>query len=312
MSDRAKLIKEKENILSALKEDSLNPQLHYALGLVHLCLGDILIANAELRTAEALGYSSEEVKRKIGMIYRQFNLNPNLKGKLLSEQNLRFFRNNLEHNQYFRINILKEFITTLGSKDKLSLMDIGGGDGKLAFFMPNAKYCLVEPSINGISGVGLPFDDDAFDVIIACYVLEHIPKKQRDLFLDQLCSKAKRDVILLNPFSIEGTQERERTKLIYELTGADWAREHMELGLPTIDYVKKYAQSRGYPLKIVPSGTFSTSFAFTLLQHYAMKAGCAEELKRISSFFNEKLSNVLDSEKYPTAYLVHFDLSAFR
>ena len=60
----------------------------------------------------------------------------------------------------------------------------------LASFIPDASYCLVDPSTNGISGVNLPFSNGTFDYVVSCHVLEHIPSGDRNTFLDQLLLKS--------------------------------------------------------------------------------------------------------------------------
>jgi 2-polyprenyl-3-methyl-5-hydroxy-6-metoxy-1,4-benzoquinol methylase len=60
----------------------------------------------------------------------------------------------------------------------IKVLDVGGGHGQLASFLPEASYCLAEPSVNGISGADLPFADRSFDYVVSCHVLEQIPEVQ--------------------------------------------------------------------------------------------------------------------------------------
>ena len=63
----------------------------------------------------------------------------------------------MNHNQYFRFISLSSEITRRAGGTELSVLDVGGGEGQLAAFIPNASYCLAEPNVNGISGTELPF-----------------------------------------------------------------------------------------------------------------------------------------------------------
>jgi len=96
-------------------------------------------------------------------------------------------------------------------------------------------------NVNGISGIDLPFKDKSFDVVVSCHVLEHIPVKDRDVFLDQLCAKAKKSVILHNPFKVDGVDETERLQLHIDIIDAWWAKEHLECSLPSVESIKEFS-----------------------------------------------------------------------
>jgi hypothetical protein len=66
--------------------------------------------------------------------------------------------------------------------------------------MVSLLYLSLKRTMYGISGTELPFTEKSFDVAVACHVLEHIPQNERVQFLDQLCTKARKYVLLLNPF----------------------------------------------------------------------------------------------------------------
>ena len=50
----------------------------------------------------------------------------------------------------------------------------------------------------------LPFDNNSYDVVIACEVLEHIPWKDVDKALSQLHRISKKNVVISIPYSSEG------------------------------------------------------------------------------------------------------------
>jgi SAM-dependent methyltransferase len=184
------------------------------------------------------------------------------------------------------------------------VLDVGGGSGALAAFLRDYAYFLVEPSVNGISGTSLPFQDQAFDVIVACHVLEHIPIKDRERFLDNLLAKARQSVVLLNPFEVPGSRVSERLQLIVRLTGAPWASEHLKCTLPRLEFVENYARSRGLGCSVSPNGTMATSLAMVFCDHFARMAGQDSQLAEVNAFFNELDENLLVSPECPTGYLV--------
>jgi SAM-dependent methyltransferase len=275
--------------VETLTKDPLNASLHLQYAIEASNAGSCYLAYAEVKTAEYLGADRKET------------------GKLLDA-----FRRALpdpltmNHNQYFRfISLSSEILNRAGGTD-LSVLDVGGGDGRLAAFIPNASYCLAEPKVNGISGTALPFPDHSFDYVVSCHVLEHIPVDRRTLFLDQLLSKARRGVILLNPFHVEGTHVEERLRLFVEITNAEWAKEHLDCTLPKIDDIKDYANDKGLEISIEPNGTLTTTAAFVFIDYFAAKSGCHDDWEKVNVFFNEKYTNILDSAQYPNSYLIYF------
>jgi len=272
----------------SLANDPLNANLHLQYAIDASKAGRCYLAYAELKTAQYLG-ARPEATEKLLHAFRQALPDP------LS----------MNHNQYFRFSSLSSEIVDRAGRTNVSILDVGGGDGWLASFIPDASYCLAEPTLNGISGTDLPFPNHSFDYVVSCHVLEHIPLNERTLFLDQTLAKAKRGVILLNPFHVEGTHIDERLRLFIEITGAQWAKEHLDCTLPKVDDVRSYADHRRLEICIKPNGTLTTTMAFVFIDYFAGKAECYEDWKKVNVFFNEKYTNILDSPQYPNSYLIY-------
>lgn len=279
---------DRTGVVEALARDPLNASLHLQLAIDASKAGWGYLAYAELKTAQYLGADRRTVE---GLLAAFRQALPDSIG--------------MNHNQYFRFITLSSEIIHRAGRTDLSILDVGGGDGRLASFIPDASYCLAEPSINGISGTDLPFPDRSFDYVVSCHVLEHIPADKRTLFLDQLLSKSRRGIILLNPFHVEGTHVDERLKLVIEITGAQWAREHLDCTLPNVDEVRRYASDRGLEIDVKPNGTLTTTMAFVFLDYFASKSGRDEDWRKVNTFFNEKYIGILDSPQYPNAYLIY-------
>ena len=212
----------------------------------------------------------------------------------------------LSHNQYYRFHTLATELRIRAAGRKIAVLDVGGGEGQLASFVPEFQYCLVEPITNGISAFDLPFDDASFDFVVACHVLEHIPVGEREQFIDQLMTKSREGLILLNPFQIAGVDDVEQARFIFELTGAQWALEHVECGLPQIEDMYKYANDRGLTVSAKPNGSLATTTSVVLMDFIALRSGATDDWKKINRFLNAEFRRGLDSNDLPTAFLVTF------
>lgn len=276
--------------IDRLMLDPLNPKLHLEYGVEAKNYGQYFLAFAEIKSALFLGAKKETANNYLLQLIDHMPV-----------------LHDLNHNQFYRFHSLSSVIKSKSSGPDISILDVGGGNGELASFLPNYQYCLAEPATNGISGTGLPFQDNSFDYVVSCHVLEHIAPEKRNLYLDQLLSKSKSGVILLNPFHLDGTYVRERLQLVIEVTNADWAKEHLECSLPLVTDLEKYALNNNLHFKISPNGTLTTSMAIELMNFFAGRSGMADSAVKINRFFNHKYIDILDSNKYPTAFMVEFD-----
>jgi hypothetical protein len=275
--------------LKAIGEDPLNPHLHARYAAAAASAGLRYLAYAEIKTAEQLSGRSCEFD-------------------LLKKQCLDALPQlvTMNHNQHYRLASLASEIRSRADGEIVSVLDVGGSDGRLAAFIPEHFYCLAEPSFNAISGSKLPFSDRSFDFVVSCHVLEHIPPDARSGFLDQLLAKATRGVVLLNPFQGEQGGANEVDQFIFDVTRADWAKEHLECTLPQLDDIRKYAAAKGLLHSIKPNGTLMTTIPFVFVDYFAARAGgCVDELAKLNRFVNERFAGMLDSAEYPIAYLVY-------
>ena len=305
----------------------LKPELHCQLADVYAGLNRWFPAIAEYRTGLALSKPDhnillalagsyvaigqldsaiaiyEDILSKTGDIDQKIN-------ELLSRARTAKCRplDEFDHNVYFRLKTLADRLLDLFPVSKFSVLDVGGGEGMLSLFIPRADYVLAEPGINGLSGTALPFEDKSFDVIVACHVLEHVQVEDREQFLDQLCSKARKYVVILNPFYEPKCYVEEQLKIIVELTNAQWAKEHLNCGLPKLEEVEQFAQKRKYGCKIWPNGSLLTSLAMVFVEHYAALAGRKDEIGKLNYLYNELFFDQLTNPQFPTAQMVEFDV----
>jgi hypothetical protein len=281
-----------EAVKAQLKRDPCNGQLHRQLAETYQQKEQWVTAWAALRSSLFLDEKHSETGRNLDII------NQNISALDATA---------LNHNLYYRHATLAGHCRNLFPDTDFSLLDVGGGEGWLCYFLPHCRYMLADPSFNGIDWANLPSDPDRFEVVVACHVLEHIPVTEREHFLDKLCSMASKYVLLLNPFALPGTWEKERLELALEITGYDWVQEHLNCTLPQLGWIKDVTAARGYPTTVLPNGSLTTSLALVFLEYFA-KRGKAKEVARINRFLNSRFSDLMTHRQYPNAYLVEIQV----
>lgn len=274
-------------LVTSIARTPLDPDLHEELASWLAWTNRSYAAHATLRSAQFLRHQD----RRLAQPVLQHRASP---------ETLR----RMDHNQYYRFVSLANKVIELSGAEPVSLLDVGGGEGQLAQFLPDKSYFLVEPNVNGLSADSLPFDEGTFDYVVCCHVLEHIVPQARHQFLDRLMLSARRGVILLNPFFNERVPEKERLQLFIDTTKASWAREHLDCSLPKLDHVIEYARSRGHEMAWEPNGFLPLSAAMVFTNYYCGKSGKVSDLAKINQYYNSILVGPLDSAECPNALLI--------
>lgn len=168
------------------------------------------------------------------------------------------------YNVYLRYDLVCKLLIELRKKlkkDKIRILDVGGGQGVLKSFLDENKfiYELVETSQEKIDfalnnkissklfdGSKLPFKDNSFDIILCTHVLEHIPDEQ---IREELCSEilrvSKGYTVLVFPYGkFYRYYDRLGLKLLKKIKRSDIPtysniKQHLELPPINMDHIKK-------------------------------------------------------------------------
>ena len=308
-----------QSILDEIAKHPTDYRIHFILAEYYFSIGRIIPAIAECRTSLALGSEDPEVYRLLGKSYIVAGCSSLAKDLfvrgLLSTKYVRNLKKacgadtngllKFSPITYQRLKAIKTLINQRIPNPHLRILDIGGGEGQLCLFMPNAQYVLAEPAINGIMGQSPSFTKKSFDIVVASHVLEHIPNVEKENFLEALCFLAKDRVILLVPVGDDG-YAAEADALIHRITQASWAMEHLKCEMPTLEMLREFANRRGLKCDVTPNGNRAALFWMIFATHYANVAGKTNELQEIIGISNRYLNDTLSNPNQPNDYFVEF------
>ena len=142
--------------------------------------------------------------------------------------------------------IIAELVRQLAEREnrQLKILDVGGYNGAARDLLPEHNITILDVADDKklenyvkASGSKMPFEDDAFDIVISCDTLEHIKAQERDSFISEALRVSNNYFFIGAPF---GTQEVVEAELncdtFYKgITNGGsyiWLKEHAEYVLP--------------------------------------------------------------------------------
>lgn len=190
--------------------------------------------------------------------------------------------------QFGRYAMLREAVDAcrhaLGT-ERLRVLDVGGfwatADGTPTLpvkeFLPLDEVLVVDvvacdlPGYIRGDGAALDWPDAAFDLVVSCDTLEHIPRPRREAFWRELLRVARHGVILLAPFGtpeVEAAEELVEAFIQAELRREQpQLREHREYGLPRLDDWLAWLEREGVAARSYPTGYLHAWLGMMLLKH---------------------------------------------
>lgn len=269
-------------ILEQIRRDPTHPQRHVELGRVYLSRGSLIQGYACLRTASTLaklrGSADPVSDQELLRLHDQLGIRDG--GGAPSERLLAW------GDPGHRLTTLAREITAAAVTPQPRVLDIGGGDGFLGVLLLQAHYALIEPCINGLSGLSLPFSDKTFDVVVSSHSLEHIAAGQREQFLSELIRSSSHLVLILAPFAPAVGRPNTEESIIHA-TGADWAKEHLAHGLPALNQVTDFLKRQSLRYEVAPHADARVMYWQYLAKHFAARAGEADAVLDAIAFFQE-------------------------
>jgi hypothetical protein len=200
----------------------------------------------------------------------------------------------LPFDQYGRYQMMREALDAarplIGGR--LRVLDVGGFfrglDGvaltPASLFLPDDDVTILDqvplqpgddlPGYIQGDGRSLDFPDGAFDFVISCDTLEHVPASNRPDFWRELLRVARCGVLLAAPFSSPEVVAAE--DLLFHYIQAELGveqqqlKEHAAYGLPRLESTRTLLDTQGLEYRVYPSGDVHAWLVMMLLKHYLL------------------------------------------
>lgn len=210
----------------------------------------------------------------------------------------------LPFDQFQRYSLARSFADAVRPEPgkPLKVLDVGGYPGLMIDFLPADDVTVVDVIeadniVNYVQAGGekLPFADASFDLVCTCDTLEHVPKANRESFLDELVRVTGDYIFLTAPFADDRTEMAEEILYGYveRVLKADFVtlREHIENGLPECAPTINHLGGAGVLTADFPSGYLYHWLPMMLAKHHLMAYGDTESLhRRVDRFYNINFS----------------------
>ncbi len=152
---------------------------------------------------------------------------------------LEFNTSAIELDRFMRISTTAEQVNNLNLKKGTIVLDVGGFDGALALFLPSLRVWVIDPQTTGGNGLKIPFPDKHFDVVVSIDAIEHLPRKERAKFLQELVRVTRSKLFINFPEARSMIVQ----KAVLSVLDNKFIQEHVNYQLPTskevVDFLKE-------------------------------------------------------------------------
>ena len=194
------------------------------------------------------------------------------------------------------------------SYNKVSILDLGGKNGRLKNFLDESKFDVVvldiDPEPDAKEYVvgdarALPFKPKSFDVVVSSELLEHVPPKDRIKVLENMIEVSKDLVILAAPFYSKEVEDAEirANEFFKKFFGKDhqWLKEHIENGLPREEDIEEFVRKKGLNFIKIQTNNINNWLLMQLFIFSAYIFGIPpERVAEVYKYYNENFLELGD------------------
>lgn len=193
--------------------------------------------------------------------------------------------------QYQRYKNAEQIINAIRKNGEcFKILEVGSGEfNHLEKFLPDDNITYLDivlpeekknhPSYRLGDASNLDFEDDAFDIIVALDVYEHVPRERRADFLSEIVRVSSRLFVIGAPFDTGEVKETERrvnrAYRAYSHRNHPWLIEHIENGLPVLEETIEYLKQSEYEITAYSHGNLNV---WERLMNIHLFSGISQEL----------------------------------
>lgn len=229
-------------------------------------------------------------------------------------------KNTLPPDLYSRNTTIAYVAQKLTSANGLRVLDVGGYQGKLAWFFPEDTDITILDKLprpedeEGIyvqaDAQKIPFSDRNFDVVVASDLLEHVGKPFRAPIIREMLRVSKNHVVLGVPCRsnlLEEAEEQLRGQF-KRITGAEhpFLVEHRQFGLPEESKIEEILRKEGVNYAIIKEGNLMNWYIQQLYAAVQHGENMEDRKYEFYRFFNDHLSELgnLRAPTYRTIFVI--------
>lgn len=209
---------------------------------------------------------------------------------------------------YARYRLAADVVEALrDSRGVLRVLDVGGGPGSLAAFLPGDEVVSLDvvvpdewfstaPDLVVADGSALPFADGAFDVVVSLDTLEHVPAPRRPALLTEALRVARGHALVVCPCNTPGVPEADAglREYVRARFGPDFPTvaildEHLGFGHPDPDMVVATLEAAGADVRRFGSGRLDRWAPMMVLFFHLLALHDDEPVEQVMRWYNAAL-----------------------
>lgn len=211
----------------------------------------------------------------------------------------------LPFDHYARYRLAADVVgATCPGGSERDVIDIGGGPGSLAAFLPGDRVVASDlvaptywheaaPRLVLADGGRMPFAPGAFDVVVTLDTLEHVPAKRREGLLRETLRISRGWVLVVCPCATPGVAEADgallalvRHKFGEEFETVQVLQEHLGFGHPDPLRVEQVLAAEGAEVVRFPSGRLDRWLPMMVLFYHLLALGRDDPVERVQAWYN--------------------------